>query len=344
MIDPQQALATACAIVAMQEPSGAIPWEPGRHCDPWDHVEAVIGLDAAGFHREAKAGLEWMRSMQAPDGSWSSSYIEGQAHDRTLDSNFIAYFAVGAWHHFLVTEDPQVPRRYWPVVEKAIDFVLAMQMQSGAIMWARDAEYKPWPGALLTASSCIYLSLNCAITMAEHLGFEMPEWELALARLGRAIREDPSAFEPRDRYSMDWYYPVLSGALSQEAAHERIEARWDEFVVPGKGALCVLDRPWVTTGETCELALACARIDRMDLATSLLDWVQHLRTEKGFYWTGANHPRGDIYPLERTSWNAGAVLIARELDVLESPTRALFTGSGLVHDDLYAENAALPDA
>ena len=34
---------------------------------------------------------------------------------------------------------------------------------------------------------------------------------------------------------MEWYYPVLGGALRGAAARARIDARWDEFVVPGLG-------------------------------------------------------------------------------------------------------------
>lgn len=30
---------------------------------------------------------------------------------------------------------------------------------------------------------------------------------------------------------MDWYYPILGGALRGPAAGARIEQRWDDFVV-----------------------------------------------------------------------------------------------------------------
>ena len=55
---------------------------------------------------------------------------------------------------------------------------------------------------------------------------------------------------------MEWYYPVLGGALRGAAARARIDERWDDFVVPGLGIRCVDDRPWVTGAETCELVLA----------------------------------------------------------------------------------------
>ena len=55
---------------------------------------------------------------------------------------------------------------------------------------------------------------------------------------------------------MDWYYPILGGALRGAQASARIAERWDEFVVDGLGIRCVDDRPWVTGAETCELVMA----------------------------------------------------------------------------------------
>ena len=55
---------------------------------------------------------------------------------------------------------------------------------------------------------------------------------------------------------MDWYYPVLGGAVRGEEADALLAARWDDFVVPGLGVRCVSTNPWVTGAETCELVLA----------------------------------------------------------------------------------------
>ena len=54
---------------------------------------------------------------------------------------------------------------------------------------------------------------------------------------------------------MEWYYPVLGGAV-RGARPDTIDERWDEFVVPGLGIRCVDNRPWVTGAETCELVMA----------------------------------------------------------------------------------------
>ena len=40
---------TAEAIAEWQLPTGMIPWTPGDHADPWNHVEAAMALARAGL-------------------------------------------------------------------------------------------------------------------------------------------------------------------------------------------------------------------------------------------------------------------------------------------------------
>ncbi|HPC47982.1 MAG TPA: prenyltransferase, partial [Deltaproteobacteria bacterium] len=62
----------AASIAAVQRPSGEIPWHEGGKTDPWDHVEAAIGLTIGGKYEEARRAFEWLASNQLPDGSWYS--------------------------------------------------------------------------------------------------------------------------------------------------------------------------------------------------------------------------------------------------------------------------------
>lgn len=318
--------ATAETIAATQEADGLIPWYPGGHADPWNHVEAAMGLNSMGRRAEADAAFEWLRRAQRVDGSWAARYENGAAVDPALDANFCAYVAAGAWHHWLCNHDSAWLDGYRSVVERALDCVLDLQAPDGTILWARDAAYRPWPGALLTSSSCIHLSLACGIAIAETTGCERPDWELSLTLLASALADD-ALFEPKKRFSMDWYYPVLSGALDRDVCNARLAERWDEFVVDGLGVRCVDDKPWITTGETCELVLALTALDRDEDATVLFEWVQHLRRPDGAYWTGATFPDGTIWPREQTTWNAGAVLLAADA-LRGGPTAKLFVGGG----------------
>lgn len=325
---------TVDAIVAVQLADGSIPWNETGHTDPWDHVEAALALNIAGRRAAADAAFKWLARTQRLDGAWAAASRAGSVEDPTLDANFCTYVAAGAWHHWLCFGDLAWLERMWPTIERAIDFALALQTDSGVILWARDHEYRAWPGALLTSSSCIHLSLACAIQIAETLGHERPDWELSLAALARALH-DPGLFEPKERFSMDWYYPVLSGALDDATSRRRLAERWDEFVVEDWGARCVTDRPWVTTGETCELVIALALVGEDESARRVLDTAERLRADDGNYWTGATFPEGTIWPREKTTWNAGAVVLAH--DVLdEGPSRGLFEAGRRVSECLPA--------
>ena len=87
-------------------------------------------------------------------------------------------------------------------------------------------------------------------------GKERPDWELAAGRLGHAVAHHARSFAPKDEFAMDWYYPVLAGALAPTAARHRIESGWDRFVIEGRGVRCVVDQDWVTAAETAECVLA----------------------------------------------------------------------------------------
>lgn len=316
--------ATVSSIARVQLPDGAIPWSAGGHVDPWNHVEAAMALDVGGRHAEARRAYRWLAATQRPDGAWPSSVRGGRVENPTLDANFCAYIAAGVWHHMLATGDEDFVGEMWPAVERALDFVLDLQSADGSIMWARDAEHRPWPGALLTSSSCIHLSLGCGIRLAAIAGDERPDWELSMDLLAGAVRNRPQAFADKDRFSMDWYYPVLGGVWRGESGFARIEERWTTFVVEGLGARCVADRPWVTTAETCELVLSLDVVGLGGRARRLFEWVQHLRADDGSYWTGATFPDGTRWPVEQTTWSAAAVILAYDALCGTSDTAEFF--------------------
>ncbi len=306
-----QCLDTARAIAATQEPTGAIPWSPTGHTDPWDHVECAMALTTAGLLDAARRAYEWCRLEQRADGSWPIQYRAGVIEDANSDSNFCAYIATGVWHHLLVTGDDGFAERMWPTVSAAIDFVLDLQLPGGEICWARSSSGR-LTEALLTGSASTYHSIRCAVALANHLDRPQPEWELALGRLGHAVAEHPEAFTEKPHHSMDWYYPILGGALRGQAAEDRIDRRWNQFVVEGLGIRCVDDRPWVTGAETCELVLALDVLGDRDRALEQFANMQHLRERDGSYWTGLVYADGKRWPVERTTWTGAAVILAAD--------------------------------
>lgn len=95
---------------------------------------------------------------------------------------------------------------------------------------------------------------------------------------------------------MDWYYPILGSALRGPQATVRIRQRWDDFVVGGLGIRCVVDRPWVTGAETCELVMALDAIGQRQAAHQQFGAMQHLREQDGSYWTGVVFADGKRWP------------------------------------------------
>lgn len=322
-------LDTAKSIAHAQEDSGAVPWFPDGHVDPWDHVESAMGLSAAGLLAEAESAYEWSRRTQRVDGSWPLQVRAGVVEDAGADTNFCAYVAVGVWHHLLITGDERFAERMWPTVWRAIEFVLGVQRGRGEIGWVVGTDGVPAEEALLSGCSSIHHSLRCALALADHLGRPQPGWELALGKLGHALRHHPEEFVPKHRYAMDWYYPILSGAVRGSAGRERLFERWRDFVSDGLGVRCVDDHPWVTGAETCELVLSLEALDERHLAEELFIAMQHLRDPDGSYWTGLVYSDGKRWPEERTTWTGAAVILAADTLSGTTPGSGIFRAEAL---------------
>ena len=330
LLTDEQVRLTAGAIADWQLPSGMIPWFPGGHADAWNHVEAAMALDIGGLRVEAERAYEWLVGLQRPDGAWHQYYVATETGDTVveqdkLDANVCAYVAGGIYHHFLRHKDSGFLEAMWPTVSRAIDFVLDLQTPRGEILWARHADGTPWSFALLTGSSSICHSLRCAIAIAHELGHERPDWERSAAALAHVVGHVPEAFAPKHRWAMDWYYPVLGGVVGGDRGRAHLEDRYRTFAVEDKGIRCVSDRPWITTAETCECAMAYLAVGMRDRAVELFGHAQTQRLDDGHYWTGIVYPQEVHFPAdERSTYSAAAVVLAAEALDGTSPAAALF--------------------
>jgi hypothetical protein len=128
---------------------------------------------------------------------------------------------------------------------------------------------------------------------------------------------------------MDWYYPVLGGALRGTAAVEVLEAGWETFVVPGLGIKCVSHNNWVTGAETCELAMALDAVGDRERAVEQFAAMQHLRVDDGRYWTGYVYPDDVFWPDEKTTYTAAAVVLAADELSGTTPASGIMRGDNL---------------
>lgn len=243
VISDVEIAATADHLAALQLPNGMIPWFPGGHCDPWNHVESAMALDVAGRHDDAVAAYRWLADIQLPSGAWHNYYTSaGAVEDDKLDTNVCAYLATGLWHHTLAGGQLDDVRELWPTVERALGWVLAQRRDDGMVLWAVEADgTRRWDYCLLTGTSSIAHALHCGARLGAELGSPRPAWAAVADELQTVIADDPGRFEPKDRWAMDWYYPVLTGAVTGAAGKERLADAWPTFVldssVPGSVAV-----------------------------------------------------------------------------------------------------------
>ena len=313
-------------ILKTQKKTGEIPWHDGGKTDPWDHVEAAMGLSVGGYFARARRAFEWLAAMQLDDGSWHSAYRRGKPEDKTRDSNMSSYISAGLFHYYLITGDIDFLKKMWKTVRNAIEFTLGMQGTEGEIFWAKSPDGKIDRMALLTGSSSVFFSLKCAMGIAEKLGHDMAGWRDSLGNLKKAINEKSYLFNAtKSRHSMDWFYPALSGAVVGVAAEERIKKRWKKYVVNGQGVLCVADEPWVTIAETSELVLALSAMGKMELAGIVFDWIADKVFEDGSFWCGHTYPDMTVWPEEKMTWTNGVALIAADALFNLTPASCLFS-------------------
>ena len=316
----------AACIAAVQRDNGEIPWCDGYKTDPWDLVEAAMGLSIGGYLTEAENAYEWLARHQNADGSWYTAYLDGVVQDATRDANLSAYIAVGVFHHFLISGDRSFLKNMWASVRSAIDFALSLQGPHGEIYWAISPEGKVDRMALLTGSCSISMSIRCAIATARTLGYRNDHWTGGFARLRDAIAHKPQRFNmTKARYAMDWYYPVLCGVISGTEVPSRIDHHWKKFVIEGQGVRCVSDRPWITIAETSELSLALSAAGCRTPAEIVFNWTADKRYEDGWYWAGYTYPDMTVWPQEKLTWTTAAVLLAADALYDLTPASRLFS-------------------
>jgi hypothetical protein len=318
-------------LARLQTSTGMIPWWPDGHCDPWNHVESAMALDIAGLHAEAEHAYEWLAEIQRPDGSWHNYYLPDGERDDTvaeakIDTNVVAYVATGVWHHWRCTGDRGFVDNLWPTVERALDCVLGLRRDDGLVLWAvEDDGARTWDYALVTGSSSIQHALRCGAAVGLATGSARPDWVEAADTITNLIAYSPRSFQPKTRWAMDWYYPVLTGAIAGEAAKARLAEGWPTFAMEGLGIRCVFDEPWVTASETAEASLSFAAIGDFATACDLLRWTRPHRQEDGSYLTGLVHPERLVFPAdEHSSYTAAAAILAADAIAGATPASDLF--------------------
>ena len=319
-------------ILKVQNQDGSIPWEENKKLDPWDHIEAAMGLSVAGKKEEAESAFLWLKENQLSDGSWYSEYLMSSPVTKRKETNFSAYIATGLWHYYLIFEDKNFLKFMLPTITKSVNFVTSMQTEQGDIYWASEEDKEILDDSLITGSSSIYKSLECASAIFNLLGESSLQVDISKKNLKNSILNNPERYdrnwESKSRYSMDWYYPILCGVYDDKKSLKDIEAKWSKFIVNDMGCKCVEEEPWVTVAESSELVLALVKIGLREEALKIFNSLHQWRdTQDGLYWTGYVYKDKKFWPVEKPTWTAGAVLLAADALYEFTPGSELFLRS-----------------
>ena len=219
-----------------------------------------------------------------------------------------------------------------PTLSHSLSFVLSMQTEDGDIYWAAEEGKEILDDSLITGSSSIFKSLECA--SAIYKTFKLPDQNIRSSMeklkysLNNNLERYDRTWDSKSRYSMDWYYPIMCGVYDKEKSVKLIESKWSDFIVEGKGCKCVKEEPWVTVAESSELVVALEKIGLSNKAKTLLDSLHQWRDQDdNLYWTGYVYTDKKFWPVEKPTWTAGAILLAADAVYKFTPGSELFSKS-----------------
>ncbi len=264
--------------------SGAIPSNEDLSHDPWDHIESIMGLNFLEDKDSSEKAFNWLKENQNEDGSWYAKYDDITPIEYHKPTHFAPYITVAALHYYKIFKDKEKIKELWPTIQSSINFSLNLQNANGIIPWSIDFEVNK-------------------------------NWLTAYNRLSSAIRNPKGLFDitiDRSRFSMDSYYPILSGCLTKSEKEVYIEKIFNEFYIEGLGVKCVREEPWITVAETCEFIIALIMSGNISKAKKILIEVLNISDKKNIPFMGWQFEENFFWPNEKPTWTSAALIIAAD--------------------------------
>jgi len=309
-------LRIAKSIKTNQLDSGAIPSNADLSHDPWDHIEAIMGLNFLKDKESSDLAFKWLKNNQNKDGSWYAKYSNNDPIELNKPTHFGPYISVAALHYYKIFSDKDKLFELWETIQSAIDFSIDLQNSNGTIPWSVDKNNQIENDFLLTGSSSILKSLECAIAISKILDLDSNEkWTKAYESLAYAVRNPEGLFDKttdRSRFSMDSYYPIISGVLLDYEKEKYIKKIFKDFYVEGIGVKCVVDEPWVTVAETSEFIISLVISNELEEAKKILVEVMNISDSNDIPYMGWQYVENIFWPEEKPSWTAAALILAAD--------------------------------
>ena len=309
-------LRIAKSIKTNQLDSGAIPSNADLSHDPWDHIEAIMGLNFLKDKESSDLAFKWLKNNQNKDGSWYAKYFNNDPIELNKPTHFGPYISVAALHYYKIFSDKDKLLELWETIDSAIDFSLNLQNSNGTIPWSVDKNNQIENDFLLTGASSILKSLECAIAISKILDLDSnKKWIKAYELLAYAVKNPKGLFDKtidRSRFSMDWYYPIISGVLSDSEKDKYIKKIYKDFYIEGIGVKCVVEEPWVTVAETSEFIVSLVISNEIEEAKKLLTEVMNISDLNDIPYMGWQYEENIFWPEEKPSWTAAALILAAD--------------------------------
>ena len=316
-------------IKSTQHESGAIPSnEDGSH-DPWDHIESIMGLNFTKEHAASKNAFKWLLKNQNEDGSWFAKYRNNIPVEKNKPTHFGPYISVGALHYYKIFKDKVFLEELWPAIELAINFSLNLQIKNGTIPWSINKHGEIENDFLITGTSSILKSIECGLAISNILkkNKNIECWIKSYKLLSNALKNPTGKFDiltDRKRFSMDSYYPILSGCLDEKEMKFYIDKTFSDFYVNNIGIKCVIDEPWITVAETSEFIISLMISGDIKKSKKLLIDVINIADESKIPYMGWQYEENIFWPNEKPSWTAAALIIAADTVLNFSDASNLF--------------------
>ena len=322
MLTEDEIRSTAKFIKASQLSNGLIPWFEGGQIDPWNHLEAAIGL-AVGSEPDAAIGaLLALIKIQNRDGSFCHFYLAQGVKEPNRDTNVSSYIAMGLLGVMAYVEGYE-SEEVFASVSAALDYLVNLQRPDGGFPMLERPDGSLYLGSLLAGSCSILNAFEAGCVLAGYYEVERPTWKIAIQGLIEYLLGSRSLILDKSSWAMDWYYPALCGLgryVDDDVSNEPLGVRSNGFFQPGLGVRCLKEKHWFTAAETAEAAMAHVLAGDRAMGAEMLGCVARFRRPDGGYYTGLVYPTDTSYPGDEAStYSAGAVLIAN--DVVRVGTR-----------------------
>ena len=293
-------------------------------------MESILGLNFSKELNSSKLAFKWLIDNQNSDGSWFSKYEDEKPIEKNKPTHFGPYISVAALHFYKIFADKKYLKKLWPTIESAVNFSISYQITNGTIPWSIDSDGLVEEDYLLTGSSSILKSIECAIAIAKILDNKsnINKWIQSYHLLADAIRNPESKFDllkDRKSFSMDWYYPIISGCLCESEKLFYIDKIFKDFYVKDIGVKCVVHEPWITVAETSEFIISLVIAERRKDAQKLLIDVLNISDETGIPYMGWQYKENIFWPDEKPSWTSSALIVAADTLFNLSDAADLFT-------------------